>query len=319
MPKLHRLNALQNELRDALSLNEDYRLEVHAGEVQAGFIGLQLRSVFQPIVDVERNIAHGYEALLRATDQKGNSVAPPAAFHQAELAERLVKFDRLCRTLHTLNFLNMGRGSGLLFLNVHPELLVAVNAHGKVFEQVLHQHDVATSEVVIEINESAVSEEKLLTAAIANYRERGYKIAIDDFGKEHSNLERLWTLSPEYVKLDGSIIQQAESNLRLQRILPKLVEIIRDLGAEVVIEGVETETQLQLARHAGVHLVQGYLLGRPAVAHEWDATTGGARSGLTYELHDRCQFHHCHARFFLTRWRSRIELWLLASILLYRR
>lgn len=269
MSALHHLNALQKELRDALSLADDYRLEVHGDEMRANFIGLQLSSVFQPIFDLERNAPLGYEALLRAFDHKGCAIAPPAAFRQAEVAERLVKFDRLCRTLHTLNYLNMGTRNSLLFLNVHPELLVAVNSHGKVFEHVLHQHDVPTNEVVIEIHESAVSEEKLLAAAIANYRERGYKIAIDDFGKEHSNLERLWTLSPEYVKLDGSIIQQAEVNQRLQRILPKLVEIIRDLGAEVIIEGVETIEQLELARYAGVHLIQGYLLGRPAAAATW--------------------------------------------------
>lgn len=269
MPTLHRLNALQNELRTTLSLNDDYRLEVNGEEVRADFIGLHLNSVFQPIVDLQRNVPLGYEALLRATDQKGNAVAPPAAFRQAEVSERLVKFDRLCRTLHTLNFLNMGKGSGLLFLNVHPELLVAVNSHGKVFEQVLHQHDVSTHDVVIEIHESAVSEEKLLAAAIANYRERGYKIAIDDFGKEHSNLERLWTLAPEYVKLDGGIIQQAEFNPRLQRILPKLVEIINELDAQVIIEGVETPAQLWLAQQAGVHLVQGYQIGRPASALSW--------------------------------------------------
>lgn len=264
MLTLHRLNALQNELRDTLSLADDYRLEVSGDDVRANFIGLQLSSAFQPIVDLNRNAPLGYEALLRATDRNGNAVAPPAAFRQAEVAERLVKFDRLCRTLHTLNFLNMGKGNGLLFLNVHPELLVAVNAHGRVFEQVLHQHHVATHKVVIEIHESAVSEEKLLAEAIANYRERGYKIAIDDFGKEHSNLERLWTLAPEYVKLDGGIIQQAEFNPRLQRILPKLVEIIHELDAQVIVEGVETQAQLELSRHAGIHLAQGYLLGRPA-------------------------------------------------------
>jgi EAL domain-containing protein (putative c-di-GMP-specific phosphodiesterase class I) len=270
MTSLNRLNALQNELRDTLSLNDEYQLAVVGDEVRAKFIGLQLSSVFQPIVDLNKNEPLGYEALLRAIDQKGNAVAPPAAFRQAELAERLVKFDRVCRTLHTLNFLNMGKSKGLLFLNVHPELLVAVNSHGKVFEQVLHQHDVATHDVVIEINESAVSEEKLLADAIANYRERGYKIAIDDFGKEHSNLDRLWKLAPEYVKLDGGIIQQAEFNPRLQRILPKLVEIIHELDAEVVIEGIESPVQLELAKHAGAHLVQGYLLGLPASACEWD-------------------------------------------------
>lgn len=270
MTSLHRLNALQNELRDALSLNEDYKLEVHGEDVCANFIGLKLRSVFQPIVDLNRSAPLGYEALLRASDHKGNAVAPPAAFRQAEVAERLVKFDRLCRTLHTLNFLNMGKGNGLLFLNVHPELLVAVNSHGKVFEQVLHQHHVSTHDVVIEIHESAVSEEKLLADAIANYRERGYKIAIDDFGKEHSNLDRLWSLAPEYVKLDGSIINQATFNPKLQRILPKLVEIIRELDAEVIIEGVETRAELRIAQAAGIHLVQGYLLGLPASAASWN-------------------------------------------------
>jgi EAL domain-containing protein (putative c-di-GMP-specific phosphodiesterase class I) len=270
MTSLHRLNALQNELRSTLNLNDDYQLEVNGNDVRAKFIGLQLSSVFQPIIDLNKNEALGYEALLRAVDQKGNVIAPPAAFRQAEVAERLVKFDRVCRTLHTLNFLNMGKSSGLLFLNVHPELLVAVNSHGKVFEQVLHQHDVATNEVVIEIHESAVSAEKLLADAIANYRERGYKIAIDDFGKEHSNLDRLWTLAPEFVKLDSEIIRRAEFNPRLQRILPKLVEIIIELDAEVVIEGIETQSQLDLARHAGIHFAQGFLLGRPAPASEWE-------------------------------------------------
>jgi EAL domain-containing protein (putative c-di-GMP-specific phosphodiesterase class I) len=271
MSTLHRLNALQNELRDTLSLSEDYKLDVRSGDVQARFIGLQLSSVFQPIIDLNQNTPLGYEALLRAFDQKGNSIAPASAFRQAEVAERLVKFDRLCRTLHTLNFLNMGKGNGLLFLDVHPDLLVAVNSHGKVFEQVLHQHDVATHEVVIEIEESAVSDEKLLSAAIANYRERGYKIAIDDFGKAHSNLERLWTLAPEYVKLDGSFIRQATFNPKLQRILPKLVEIIRELDAEVIIVGVESTAELSIARNAGIHLVQGHLLGLPTSALAWNA------------------------------------------------
>lgn len=261
---------MQNELRNTLSLSDDYKLDVHADNVQANFIGLQLHSVFQPIIDIRRNAPLGYEALLRATDHKGKAILPPAAFHQAEVAERLVKFDRLCRTLHTLNFLNMGKNNGLLFLNVHPELLVAVNSHGKVFEQVLHQHHVSTHNVVIEIHESAVSEEKLLADAIANYRERGYKIAIDDFGKEHSNLDRLWSLAPEYVKLDGSIISQATFNPKLQRILPKLVEIIRELDAEVIIEGVETRAELRIAQAADIHLVQGYLLGLPASAADWN-------------------------------------------------
>lgn len=269
MTTLYRLNVLQKELRESLSLNDDYRMEVHGEELRANFIGMQLSSVFQPIVDLRRDAPLGYEALLRAFDAVGLVVSPPSAFRRAEAVEQLVKFDRLCRTLHTLNFLNMGAGNGLLFLNVHPELLVAVNSHGKVFERVLHQHHVATNEVVMEIHESAVSDERLLSVALNNYRERGYKIAIDDFGKGHSNLERLWTLAPDYVKLDMSLIQQAEHNPRLRRMLPKLVDLIQELGAEVVAEGIETATHLELAREAGIALVQGYLFGLPSAAQQF--------------------------------------------------
>ena len=52
----------------------------------------------------------------------------------------------------------------------------------------------------------------------------------------------------------------------MQPILPKLVDIISELGAEVIIEGIETQSQLELAQHAGAQWVQGYFLGHPAPA-----------------------------------------------------
>ncbi len=264
------VDALQHEMRVALSLGkQDYRLEVNEGDIEGYFIGLRLKSAFQPIHDIHKNQPAGFEALLRATDKNDARIQPPKAFDQAEIAGQLIKFDRVCRTLHTLNFLNMSTNKGLLFLNVHPQLLVTVNSHGKVFERVLHDHSIATSQVVIEINESAVRQEDLLEYAIKNYRERGYRIAIDDFGREHSNLERLWRLSPDYVKFDGSIVQQAESNTRLQKVLPKLVEIVRDLGAQTIVEGIETQVQQDLAIHAGASLLQGYFIGRPAPGHSF--------------------------------------------------
>ncbi|BBJ22254.1 hypothetical protein W01_01810 [Candidatus Nitrotoga sp. AM1P] len=77
----------------------------------------------------------------------------------------------------------MGSSKDLLFLNVYPELLVAVNSHGKIFERVLHNHSLPTDKVVIEINESAVSQDNFLNDAIVNYRERGYKIAMSTLNR----------------------------------------------------------------------------------------------------------------------------------------
>jgi len=271
MANQYSVNSMQNEVRQALSLdNDDYRVEVHEGDIEGRFIGLELKSVFQPVYDIHTNKILGYEALLRAFDSKSGALFPPKAFEQAEIAGQLIKFDRVCRTLHTLNFLNLSSNRGKLFLNVHPQLLVTVDSHGKVFERVLHDYSISPSQVVIEIQESVVKQEDLLEYAIKNYRERGYKIAIDNFGRDHTNLERLWRLSPDYVKFDGSIIQLAASNTRLQKVLPKLIEIVHDLGGLVIVEGVESESQLELARFAGASLAQGYVLGRPDSALSWD-------------------------------------------------
>ena len=89
-----------------------------------------------------------------------------------------------------LNFKQIYAENGLLFLNVHPKLLISVTEHGKVFERILHANSVPTERVVIEIDEGLVEYDKQLSEAIDNYRDKGYKIALDHFGNNHSHVDR---------------------------------------------------------------------------------------------------------------------------------
>src|SRR6185369_17061251 len=151
------IEKLKEELRATLFLDlDDFGLEAQGSEVVSKFIGLNLRSAFQPIVHAESGAALGFEALLRPSIGQTDPVSPLFAFSFADNQGKLVKFDRVARTLHMLNYLHLPESRGLLFLNVHPKLLVSVNAHGKVFERILHAHSVPTQQVVIEILESAV-------------------------------------------------------------------------------------------------------------------------------------------------------------------
>lgn len=266
------LEKLREDLKEALYLDlDDLGLDVQGDEVVSKFIGLQLRSAFQPIYRAGESVL-GYEALLRPSISDADAVSPIFAFSFADNQGRLVKFDRVARTLHTLNYLHLPADRGLLFLNVHPKLLVSVNAHGKVFERILHANSVPTQKVVIEILENAIEVDRQLSEAVDNYRDRGYQVAVDDFGSKHSNLDRLWRLSPDYVKLDLSLIKEAESNSKVRRVLPKLVEIIEELGAQAVVEGIETETQYKIALDSGAPLLQGYFLGKPASTSAWRAS-----------------------------------------------
>lgn len=265
------INDLKDELEQVLYLNlDEFRLETDQHEVSSRFIGLHLRSEFQPIFDTTKSDGLlGYEALLRPSTGI-EAVTPSFAFSIADSEGKLVKLDRVARTLHTINYLALPEKRGFLFLNVHHKLLGRVTAHGRVFEQILHRHSVPTRQVVIEINESEVVSDDGLREAIDNYRDCGYQIAIDDFGSQHSNLDRLWRLSPHYVKFDVSLIKQAERDSKLRRALPKLIDVVQAFGAQSIIEGIENEIQLDIALDAGAKLLQGYYLGRPAASRYWN-------------------------------------------------
>jgi EAL domain-containing protein (putative c-di-GMP-specific phosphodiesterase class I) len=192
-------------------------------------------------------------------------------------SEEAVCFDRLCRIVHALNFVNQAGHSGDLFVNVSGRHLMGVSnhGHGEIFERLLHLCGLRPGRVILEILEARVDDIEHLNEAVAAYRKRGYRVAIDDFGCEHSNFDRLWRLTPDIVKLDRSLILQGISNPRARRILPKIVDIIHELGAQVVCEGIETPDQHALAVDAGADLVQGYLYARPAPAlfhQRWQAT-----------------------------------------------
>ena len=264
------IKQLRLQLQSVLQLDlDDYGLvQQTTGEFNSTFLGVRLNSAFQPIYDIHTGDLCGHEALLRPSLGGELSSTPEFAFTYAEQAGKLVPFDRVSRTLHVLNFRQIYAENGLLFLNVHAKLLITVNAHGKVFEKILHSNSVPANRVVIEIQEGLIEQEKHLTEAIDNYRERGYRIAIDRFGSALSHIDRLWKFAPDFVKLDMSLIQKAEQNDRIRKILPGLIKMIKDLGAQPIITGIETQVQLDIAIESGAALIQGFFLAKPLTAKE---------------------------------------------------
>lgn len=229
------------------------------------FAHLRLFSFFQPLLNARTLQPDAHEALLRPFDPETHEYLPPvAAFSCASTPQEAIYLDRLCRALHAANFIRQQPGRQDLFLNVSGRHLVAVaRGHGQAFEELLALCGMTPQQVVLEILEASVDQLDLLQEALDAYRKRGFRIAIDDFGCRHSNFDRLWQLTPDLVKLDRSLIEQAVTNDRARLILPKLVDMIHDLGARVVCEGIETLEQHRLCLDAGADLLQGYYYGRP--------------------------------------------------------
>ena len=248
------------------------RLVERDGAVEASDAGLRLTSQFQPIFSLSHGCVVGHEALLRATDGAGQSVAPPQYLSSASF-ETLLWRDRLARTLHAANFQRLARPEQWLFLNLHPQVFLRaplLDQDG--FHQQWFQHfGLRAEQLVIEVLEDAVHDRHDFDAAVDLTRRRGCLIALDDFGAGHSNFDRVWRLRPEIVKLDRSLVARAARERPAFRIVSQMVSLLHECGALVLMEGVETETEAFVAIDSDVDLVQGHHFGNPATQLTADA------------------------------------------------
>ncbi len=175
-----------------------------------------------------------------------------------------VFLDRLCRIVHTRNFIAQGDETNWLFLNINPVVTVFGRRHGAFFADVLDRYHISPHRMVIEILEGQIQDEGLLAEAVMYFKELGCLVAIDDFGAGHSNFDRIWRIQPHIVKLDRSIITQAGINPSIRRVIPNLVSLIHEAGSLALMEGVETETEALISIDSDIDFVQGYYFAKPA-------------------------------------------------------
>jgi len=121
----------------------------------------------------------------------------------------------------------------------------------------------------IEITEAAIMRgEAFSLERIEGLRRDGVAVALDDFGTGYSNLAQLMALPMDRLKLDKSLIDAIATDRRQQVMATSIIAMARELGFEVVAEGVESEAQLALLRGCGVDHVQGYLISPPRAESE---------------------------------------------------
>ncbi|MBF0193275.1 MAG: EAL domain-containing protein [Magnetococcales bacterium] len=226
---------------------------------------IELFSAFQPIFSPSHHKVIGYEGLLRGLDENGKEVSPKTIFKMPKSIRETQYLDRLSRFLHVRNFANKDLEDGLLFLNLSPDVIL--HSHKKEFAtfttDLLLSNDLDPSRVVIEVLESSIDDEIALMEVINHYRQVGFLIAVDDFGAGESNMDRLWKLEPDIIKLDRSLIVNAGLNQRAKRLLPGLVNLMHQIGGLVLLEGIETKEEAMIAIDADVDLVQGFAFAKP--------------------------------------------------------
>ena len=104
---------------------------------------------------------------------------------------------------------------------------------------------------------------------LQDLKEKGFSIAVDDFGSGYSSLRYLKQMPADIIKIDGIFIKDLDRNEDAREFVKNLVEILKVAKKKVVAEFVENEKIYRFLKDLGVEYAQGYYIGKPAPIEEW--------------------------------------------------
>lgn len=223
----------------------------------------ELSCFFQPEYALASGRVTGIEALVRW--HRGDEVISPAEF--VPLAESFGLMERLTRvvlaSVAAIQAEPTLPADCRVWMNVSPVELETKDFALRLVREALRA-GVDVRRLGVEITETAaISDPEHLGAELRQLRDAGIRVAIDDFGNGYSPLGHLRDLPFDVLKLDRSMITDVDSQSDLQVIVRGIIEMMSELGVEVVAEGVERIEELEWVRDAGADVAQGFLYARP--------------------------------------------------------
>ncbi|ENZ79527.1 MULTISPECIES: EAL domain-containing protein [Ralstonia] len=220
---------------------------------------------FQPQVDCSTGRVFGAEALLRWQHPVLGRVAPPIV---VALADDIGQIDQLGLRILSLACQQRAAWRDVLpddfvvAVNLSPRQLLDCRLYRNVLD-ILHREGLSPTQLELEITESTMLLPDI--TAIGNLkqlREAGVKVALDDFGMGHTSLHYLRELPLDTVKIDRSLADVSAGSVN-EHIVRSIASLSRTLNLSTVVEGVETEQQLERLSALGCERFQGYFFSRP--------------------------------------------------------
>ncbi len=225
-----------------------------------------LFSMLHPIVSTKDASLFAYEMLLRARRPGSDEVI--GAWPIIEACEKLHlqhQLDQRARECAIRSAAPYRHSSQRFFINFLPNTIYDPEVCLRTTMRAASEYEVNLSSLVFEIVETQkIQDMAHLKLVLDYYRSRGVCTAVDDMGAGHTSIEYLRELHPDFVKIDRDIVVNAvhQSAVRLE--LHNVVAVAKDLGIQVIMEGLETPEQVDVCLEAGADYLQGFYFARPA-------------------------------------------------------
>ncbi len=265
LPVRRLIETIDQGLFGGVPAAKDCTSEINASVIARDIKNWNIEAVFQPKVSLATGDITGFEALAR-WNHPDYGLIPPAYFlaraeHSSMIddltIEMLTQSLRMLRTISTIT----------------PRARMSVNLSGRSLQDptlpdrlfsLTEEHGVRPSQVVFEITETQIVRNRSSAVSSVNRLGlMGFGISLDDFGTGFSSLDRLKSMPFTELKVDRRFCHGASNREQLVHILRNCHDLARDLGLEIVAEGVEDDADLELVRKLDYDVVQGFCVSRP--------------------------------------------------------
>lgn len=249
---------MHSAAKEILRLETDLRRAVEREEIAVHY---------QPIFDLQSGEIVCFESLARWHHPEIGPISPSKFI---PLAEEIGLIDRLCEQVLRRSCLDIGalpdEASGKRFsmsMNLSCRQFAQPTLSNRI-HQILEETNFAPNRLCLEITESVFFEHQDRAAEMLDQMRRsGIEINIDDFGTGYSNLGYLTRLPVSALKIDRSFVSMIDAEGRNDEIVRAIITLARNLGLQVIAEGIETHIQLQRLKELGCEGGQGFLFARP--------------------------------------------------------
>lgn len=234
--------------------------------IKRNIINDNLEVYYQPTVYLDDYRIHGAEALLRMQDNTIGYISPEDFIPIAEqigLVEHMDDFvlHEVCRFIKY----DIDPKDNIDCINVNLSVIQCLSpGFFEHIKGIVDEYGIDHSMINFEITETVGAEDYDVLSIVAhNLKAAGFSISMDDYGTGYSNMEGIFSLDFDVVKIDKTILWNAENDKRGKVILENTVKMIHDLDCKVLIEGVESEKHLNMLKKLNVDYLQGFYFAKP--------------------------------------------------------
>ena len=214
---------------------------------------------YQPIINNQTGKTETYEALARVLEM--NRVSKP--YYYLENAKLFQLLPDITKVMTSKVFKNIKNKNLNIAINITQDDLLDDSFISFVLN-CSSKHNIKPSKIIFEIVETVtILENDNIMKNISLLNSLGFKIAIDDFGTNHGNIQKLHSFKIDYIKIDGYYIESLLSDKKIEAVVESMIQFAKSLHAKVIAESVSSKELYEKVKSMGIEYSQGYYTGKP--------------------------------------------------------